>query len=81
VPGAQLPGGLDAVHHRHLQVHQDDVRPALCGQGEGFFAVPGHPHDLDLIVRAQDGLQAIADDGLVITDQDTNHRRLSPPAR
>src|SRR6201995_2256041 len=29
-----LPGGLEAVEHRHLNVHQGDVRAGLGGRGD-----------------------------------------------
>jgi hypothetical protein len=44
LPGAQQRGGLVAVHHRHLAVHQDGVEGLRGRQREGFLAVLGDGH-------------------------------------
>ena len=42
----QLARGLDAVHDRHQQVHDDDVRPQALDEVQGLAAVAGLAHDL-----------------------------------
>ena len=44
VRGAQPPQGLVAVHARHHDVEQDDVRAHALGQLEGLPAVAGLEH-------------------------------------
>ena len=39
--GADPPGGLNAGQARHLDVHEDDVRAKLGGQGDRADAVLG----------------------------------------
>jgi hypothetical protein len=41
VPLADQPGGLQAVHHRHLHVHQHQVEAAALDQAHGLLAVVG----------------------------------------
>src|SRR5690606_25627038 len=36
----QLARGLDAVHDRHQQVHDDDVRPQALDEVQGLAAIP-----------------------------------------
>ncbi|MNH40660.1 hypothetical protein D3C79_1020160 [compost metagenome] len=44
--GHDPPGGLHAVHHRHDQVHQDQVRQLLGATLHRLGAIAGHPHHL-----------------------------------
>ena len=37
------PGGLDPVHDRHADIHDDDVRPEPLGQPHGLRAIGGLP--------------------------------------
>ena len=37
----QRPCRLDAIHHRHLDVHEDDIRTSGSSQGQAFPAVTG----------------------------------------
>ena len=40
---------------------------------ERLLPIARHADDLDLVVRAQDRFEAIPHDGLIVTDQDTDH--------
>src|SRR6185437_11641200 len=51
-----LPGGLQAVHHRHADVHEDDVGAQLGDPGDGLLPVDGLADHLDIGLRVeQDG--------------------------
>lgn len=67
---AQFPGGGDAVHDRHLEVHQDDVRVQFPGLVDGLAAVAGLAHHDDGRVGAQHHAQPGADHGVVVHEQD-----------
>src|SRR5690606_15761914 len=41
---ANLPRGLEPVHARHPEVHQDDAGPKLPGDLDGLDAVMGRAH-------------------------------------
>src|SRR5918995_1622311 len=45
--GLDLAGGAYAVHLRHGDVHQDDVRLFLATERDGLLAVVGHAHHLN----------------------------------
>jgi hypothetical protein len=66
---ANLPGGQDTVHHRHLQIHQDQIGLQTGNHFERFEAVVSLSNHTDLTIRFQDALQAFANDLLIITDQ------------
>jgi len=68
-----LPGGLDAVEHRHLDVHQGDVRTVLDGQRDRLLPVGGLAHHLDVVFRLEQRPDAAADERLVIGQQDLDH--------
>ena len=40
--GANGGGGLEAVHFRHLAIHEDKIEAAATGGGHGFSAVLHH---------------------------------------
>ena len=65
------PRGLRAVHHRHADVHQDDVRPQAFRHANRLGAVLGDPRHRDLVlaVGSQDYLDAVGEQPLVIRDQ------------
>ncbi len=67
---AQDLGRLEAVHSRHADVHDHDVRtPPLCDRDRAG-AVRGLPDDPDLR-RAREGeAQAFAHDLVVVGDED-----------
>ena len=57
--GANDGGGLEAVHFRHLAIHEDKIEAAATGGGHGFSAVL---HHFNFGVEA---LQDVKDDFLV----------------
>ena len=55
VGGHDPPGGLDAVHLRHVDVHQDQRRVQLVGQGDGLGAAGRLARQLEAGQPAQHG--------------------------
>jgi hypothetical protein len=77
VPGE--PGGcLDAVHLGHAHVHQDHVGVQAPGLGQCLAAVAGLAGDGQVGLGFQQHPQALADEVLVIGDQDADHGSPSP---
>src|SRR5690606_10209858 len=72
--GADLPGGGEPVHPRHLDVEDGEVGGELADQLDGFVAPAGLPHDL-VALLLEGLLQVEADDGLVFGDDDTGAHR------
>jgi hypothetical protein len=68
-----LPGGLEAVQHRHLNVHQRDVRAVLGGQPHRLQPVGGLGGHLDVVFGVQQRADAAADQRLVISQQHPDH--------
>ena len=64
-----LARGLDAVQLRHLDVHHDDVGLQLLRQRDRLRAVDGLTHDLDQVIRSEQGAQAAPEDRVVVGDQ------------
>ena len=62
-----LPGGLNAVKHRHLNVHQSDVRAVLGGQCHRLPPVGGLGDHLDVVFRLEQRPDAAADSFISIT--------------
>jgi hypothetical protein len=48
-----LPGRLEAVEHRHLDVRQGDVGAVLGGQGHRLLPVGGFGDHLDVVFRLE----------------------------
>ncbi len=61
-----LGGGLDAVQTGQADVHQNDVRPFLAAYLHGFGAGFRFTAHRELIAVAQDGLDAIAHDFVIV---------------
>jgi hypothetical protein len=51
--GRNPSGRGDAVHPRHRQVHQDDVRRVFGHQRERLEAVAGLPDDVEVRLRLE----------------------------
>ena len=73
---AILPGCLDAVEHRHADVHQQHVRRALLGEAHGLLAVGGLAHDLDVVLGIEQGGESGPDEFLVVGQPDPDHGSL-----
>ena len=68
-----LARGLDAVEHRHPDVHEQDIRLALPRQPDGRGAVCGLADDFDAVLDLQDHPETRPDEGLVIGERDGDH--------
>ena len=68
--GADPSGGLDAGQARHLDVHEDDVRAQLGGQGDRTGTVLGQADDAHAGLGLEQGRQGGAQEGLVLGDED-----------
>jgi hypothetical protein len=72
----QLPdrlGGLEAIHLRHVQVHQHHVRQFLLNLLQGHSTVLGEPHGVAHI--AQECRHVFAVDGVVFGHDQVQARR------
>jgi ABC-type branched-subunit amino acid transport system ATPase component len=70
-PGLDKPGGgLDAVHAGHADVHQDHVRIQAARLVQCLAAVGGLPGHGQVRLGFQQHPQALADEILVVGDQD-----------
>ena len=56
--GLDPADGGDAVHVRHQQVHQDDVRLEPAGHRHALGAVGGLADDLDVVLVVEEHPQA-----------------------
>src|SRR6185437_554775 len=62
-------GGLQAVHHRHADVHEDDVGAQVGDPGDGLLAVDGLADHLDVGLRVEQDGEARPDHALVVGHQ------------
>jgi hypothetical protein len=69
---AQQTGGLDAIAPGHPQVHENDVRKQVSGEGDGLVAVSGGAHDFDFRQEAEHHRESFTDYPLVVSDEDTD---------
>jgi hypothetical protein len=85
-PAAQLGDGLGAVHSRHHDVDEGDIRQGpLAGEPlqefQGLGAVPGLPDGRDVREDLEERDDAAADDDVVVDDDDgqrgRGHRRIA----
>src|SRR5579884_341789 len=81
VAGDDLTGRLDAVHLRHADVHQDDVRIERSRSGDSGGAVGGLARDLDVGLRVEHHRQPFAQQVLVVDEQRADHRASSRGSR
>ena len=73
--GVTLPdeaGGLDAVHARHPNVHEHDVRLVLVDGLHGVLAGGGLADDVDLVRDAEGRPQPVARHRVVVDDQNSH---------
>src|SRR5580704_17937973 len=68
--GGDLPGGLDTVHHRHPDVHHDDVRPEARSDLDGLAAVARLTDDLQVVLRVDERGERGTEQRLVVDDED-----------
>ena len=60
-------------HARHPQVHQHDVGVVLGGERDRLLAVGGGADELDPVEQPEQRAEALADDALVVGEQDADH--------
>ena len=68
----QLLGRRDAVHVRHVDVHQDDVRLERHRELQGLDAGRGCTHHVDVTLEAEQLREVVARLRDVVDDQDTD---------
>ncbi len=73
VRSGDLPRGLDAVQHRHSDVHEHDVRAVLGAQLHCLGAVGGAGDDGDVRLRAEQRGESLSHDLVVVGDQRPDH--------
>src|SRR5690606_24110807 len=66
-----LPGRLDAVAVRHLDIHQDDIGLTLPRQGEGLIAIGCAGNNLQIGARVEQRFQSLAKQGVIVNQHDT----------
>jgi hypothetical protein len=71
--GADQPGGLEGVEHRHADIHQHDVREHASREVDRFASVGGLGGDLHVLLGIDQRGKAAADSGLVVGDEDAYH--------
>jgi uncharacterized membrane protein len=65
-PRGDPAGRLDAVEHRHPDVHQQHVWCLPLGQVHGLLAVGGLAHHLDVVLRVEQRREPGPDELLII---------------
>ena len=70
VERGQVARGLQAVHHRHRDVHQHGVHGQLLGLFDGFAAIARLAGDLVPAQLAHQRGEALAGQGFVVDEQE-----------
>ena len=65
--------GLQPVHYRHTHVEQRHIGPGPGHRGYRLGAVGGLGHHLHVGFAVQDGAESVADQGLVVGDDQPDH--------
>jgi hypothetical protein len=73
-------GGLHPVQARHLDVHEDHVGLGLEGVPQRLPAVLGLPHHTEVPLRLQEAFQALAEEGVVVCQQNADHPFILAPS-
>ena len=71
VGGGDAAGRLDPVELGHAQVHDDEIGGELIGELDDFVSVGGDGDDVDAVELADQMGEAVAEDGMVVGDDDT----------
>jgi hypothetical protein len=66
---ADLARGIESVHDRHADVHDDDVRRELVRECDGLFSVRRRADDLDPWFDLEQRLHHLGERQLVVDDQ------------
>src|SRR6266699_2187231 len=70
--GGDLPGRLDSVHARHLDIHQDEVGFLAPGEFDGLGAGGRFADRGQVRCGVHENAEATANQGLVVGDQNTD---------
>src|SRR5512135_1154890 len=73
-----LARSFEAVEHRHADVHEDDIGAELPRELDRLFAVACLTHDLDPLVGAENRLQRLREQPVVVRDEDAERLGLRP---
>src|SRR5262249_20252235 len=73
VEGHEAPRRLHAVELRHAQIEEHHVRAQLAGEAHGLEPVGRLAHHLDAVVGREHGAEPLAEEGLVIGEEDADH--------
>jgi hypothetical protein len=65
-------GPLDAVEHRHVQVHQHDVRLQRRSKLDRLFSVAGTADDLEALIQLERQGQCLDEQFVVVRKQDSD---------
>jgi hypothetical protein len=57
---------VNAVEHRHLEIHQDGVGLELEREAHGLLAVPGRAGDLDALVEVEGQAEGLGEQLVVV---------------
>ncbi|MNV99927.1 hypothetical protein D3C71_1953590 [compost metagenome] len=68
--GHDPPSCLDAIHHRHDQVHENQIRHLLGAAAHRLGAIAGHPDHLVRGFEGQRAAQRLHRHGHVVDDGD-----------
>jgi len=68
--GRDAVGGIGV---RQLEVQQDDVRAELRRQPQPLGDRPRRPHDVDVPLALEHHRHALANDRMIVDEQDFNH--------
>src|SRR5205814_10397427 len=63
-------GGRDPIHVRHVDIHEDHVRPLFLGEIDGRLTAVGGAGDFHVGFKADQLREVIASVGDVVDDQD-----------
>src|SRR5205085_6533808 len=66
--------GLEPVHARHTDVHEEDVGARPPRHAHGLLAVARLTHDLEVVLCAEQGAKAGTHESLIVGQGDADHR-------
>jgi hypothetical protein len=69
----QLPGGFQAIHFRHYEIHEGEMGSMFIPCLNGAASVLGLSDDYPLILPFEDGTKMRANHRIVIHQKNTNH--------
>ncbi len=61
--------GFNAIHARHLQVHQNNVWIQFCSFGNDFISITGFTHDCNVRRIPQQGAYPLSIEDVIICNQ------------